>query len=317
MTANKHTETQPGPGTVYCFRAHRVTPLLMENYRKFVDEYGKDRVYVLADETGAQSEWPSEMNVLRLTEQFLDANRLFRQVPKLGWRCGDYFYYVALQNIDFDWLWLIESDVYFDYPVLSDFFAEFEDNPADFISHRIGRREADWYWHRSMSDLGYQEVYGSLFPLTRVSRDSAEFLFTERQYVSSGFAAGTNGGSLYPNDEAFTASVLLNTRYSMQSLVDTHPDAFDLFKYNDKYRLPDAISSAPSPKVIHSALYDKEYRQYVEDRVLKQLSENSAMERAISGVYKRTEAVSRESIDSAVMTAVHRYLEKIYIGLKP
>ena len=108
-TAHFEPEPKLDPSTVYCFRAHRVTALLVENYRRFAKAFGEDKVFILADETSSVTEWPSDMRVHRLTRSFLDSIRLYHDFSKVGWRCGDYFYYLALQALTFDRLWLIED----------------------------------------------------------------------------------------------------------------------------------------------------------------------------------------------------------------
>ena len=84
QSATIHFEPEPkfGPSTIYCFRAHRVTALLVENYQKFTKTFGEDKVFVLADETSSVTEWPTDMRVLRLTRSFLDSIRLYHDFSR-------------------------------------------------------------------------------------------------------------------------------------------------------------------------------------------------------------------------------------------
>lgn len=297
--------------TMYCFRAHRPTPLLIENYKRFVSTYGAERVCVLVDQTQTTHDWPGDFNILGLDNEFIDSLRLHRSFGKVGWRCGDYFYYLALQNFEFDFLWLIESDVYFHYDGLNNFFSSFDKNKTDFISHRIRRRESEWHWYRSMADLGYREVYGSLFPLTRVSRSGLQYLLAERQRISAQYVETASPGQLYPNDEAFTASTFLNTQFTMQSLKETHPKAFPFYQYADKYCLPDILEEIDSPSVVHSALEPTQYLEYAQNRFIKKLRSDPSVAKTLRVLYQRTNIDRHPKITAALLEAIEDFIDEV------
>ena len=295
--------------TMFCFRAHRPTPVLLANYDKFVAAFGNDRVSLIVDQTVSVHEWPDHVNLIALDINFLDSMNLYHGFGRVGWRCGDYFYYLALKEFSFDYLWLIESDVFFDYDDLGQFFTPFDAVEADFISHRVRRREPEWYWHRSMAELGYSEVYGSLFPLTRISRPALTHLLTHRQRISERFISSSAEGLLFPNDEAFTASILENGQFSMQSLSDTHPDAFPFFQYADKYCLPDILAASASRKVIHSALEPEDYLQYAKNRFMKKLRADPSLAKTVKVLHKHTNKERHAEISASLLQTMEEFID--------
>lgn len=296
--------------TIYCLRAHRVTQLLRENYARLESTFGHDNVYVLADATSGAETWPKGMNVLELTQDFLEAAAVHYRFRGMGWRCGDYCYYLAAKNLEFEYLWMIEADVYFDYASIGDFFLPFADLEHDFIGHRVRQREPNWYWHASMSALGHTAVYGSFFPLTRIHRSAIQFLWDARRRLTQEYES-TSAVELYPNDEAFTATTLINGAFSVTSLEDVHPDAFAFFQYADKYCMPDIISAAPSPKVIHSALDDATYMKYVENRIHRILSVEKSWVPTVRRMYRQTLPTRHEELSAAILRGFKRYIESL------
>jgi hypothetical protein len=148
--------------------------------------------------------------------------------PGVGWQCGDFMYYAAAEALpDYDFYWLIESDVSIRTNV-KNFFEGFNDFEIDSIGANFSRRGKEWYWYKSVYDLADGDVYGSLFPISRMSRRAAMHLLDARANYSAlpyvreqTWAAGRKKD--YANDEAFVSTVLMRDGFSCQSLESLIP----------------------------------------------------------------------------------------------
>ena len=126
--------------------------------------------------------------------------------PKSGWRCGDYFYYVARQACpEHDVYWLVEPDVRINALDLGRFLAQFDRNDADLLAAQYGPRNSAWGWSRTILPLGVAPR-GCLYPITRLSGRAIDHLFDLRRALSADPRVATPDA--WPNDEAFTASFL-------------------------------------------------------------------------------------------------------------
>jgi hypothetical protein len=126
--------------------------------------------------------------------------------PKSGWRCGDYFYYLARKACpDHDFYWLVEPDVRINAHDLGRFLAQFARNDADLLAAQYGPRDGAWGWSRTILPLGVAP-HGCLYPVTRLSGRAIDHLFDIRRALSADPRVA--GRDTWPNDEAFTASFL-------------------------------------------------------------------------------------------------------------
>ncbi len=126
--------------------------------------------------------------------------------PKTGWRCGDYFYYIARQAWpDHDFYWLVEPDVRINASDPGSFLAQFAAKDADFLAAQYGPRNAAWGWSRTILPIGIAP-HGCLFPITRLSARAIDHLLDARRTLSADPRIAEPDA--WPNDEAFTASLL-------------------------------------------------------------------------------------------------------------
>ncbi|GAA4491061.1 galactose-binding domain-containing protein [Gluconacetobacter tumulicola] len=140
--------------------------------------------------------------------------------PHLLWKCGDYILYALNANYSsFDYYWIVEPDVIINIEDKIGFFKKIDTlSNDDFLSSFMHKSEDDWYWKSSMSKI-YETVYRSFYPLVRVSRKAADFLYKERKNLANIFEKDENISSIgWPNDEVFTATVLKNNGYSCNDL---------------------------------------------------------------------------------------------------
>jgi hypothetical protein len=136
--------------------------------------------------------------------------------PQCGWRCGDYNFYRLRQAYpDFDYYWLIEPDVVINVTDIGAFFAGFTADHADYLCGRFGPRQPHWDWHAEVAP-DYPEVYGGVFPITRLSGKAIDFLFAERQRLTR--AITPVKPVRWPNDESFVASALMQHGFACADL---------------------------------------------------------------------------------------------------
>ncbi|MCJ8139540.1 hypothetical protein [Falsirhodobacter halotolerans] len=163
-----------------------------------------------------------DANVIDLTKEFIVSSGL-HFFNRCTWQCGDYFYYAAYaQQPGYKFYWLIDDDVAFNVDTEA-FLKESEQIDTDLFGYEVGHRKANWGWHKTMCAQYPDEVYGMLYPISRLSRNAVEFLFKARTFYDSGVEAKVYETSkqlipLHANDEAFTATTLKNNGFSTQSL---------------------------------------------------------------------------------------------------
>ncbi len=141
--------------------------------------------------------------------------------PNCGWRCGDYAYYAARTAFpDYDFYWLMEPDVQIHTEMASDLFAAFAACNADFLAAQLGPRSEFWRWTATILPTGLP-VYGCLFPITRLSGQAIDYLLEQRRALSTNTQVATVDD--WPNDEAFTASLLMAGGFTCRDLNDLEP----------------------------------------------------------------------------------------------
>lgn len=141
-----------------------------------------------------------------------------------GWRCGDYFQIaVARACPDFDHYWMVEPDVWFNFPDPARFFDHCAASDADFLAADLGRRGEVWVHHRAASAV-FDEVWGCLYPLTRLSRRAIEAVLADRLALGRTWNATPAAvrGKL-ANDESFVASCLQKRGLQIRSLQKVAP----------------------------------------------------------------------------------------------
>jgi hypothetical protein len=193
---------------------------------------------------------PSELNKLSLTNQAVEGLGLLVH-PNSGWLCGDYAYYIAQQaEPNFDFYWLCEPDVYFSYDSLGEFFSQFETNPADFLAPWFSERPNTWIWSKRAQVLSPQ-VFGCLFPLTRLSNRAIGHLHKERRKLSTQLRGDREAIKKWPNDESFVSTVLVRDGFRCENLGNTVELREELFSFAQ----PILIDSLMGKPHIHSVLH--------------------------------------------------------------
>lgn len=169
----------------------------------------------------------------------------------MQWRCGDYAYYLALAaQPDFRHLWLVETDLRLCFDDIGEFFALFEDCPADYLTSGLRPADPDWSWTPHVASLR-PTAYRSFFPLTRISRQACAHLFEQRRRQDQALA----------NDESFTATILVNDGFDCRELDSVAPGLYASPGYSfDRPVLDRAYERlANTRQIYHPVLPDRLY----------------------------------------------------------
>lgn len=228
----------------------------------------------------------------------LDALGLYRNFEAPGWRCGDYALYLARQQFPAcQYYWVTEPDVRINVAHLSEFFDMFSADSSDLIVSQLRLAEDGWYWRRSMETSRY-DVYRCFFPLVRISGEALDFLAAERRRR----AADARCRDLWPNDEAFVATVLKHGGFRCRDLNEfgNGPCSSETFTFDRPIAEADFKGLGFDGKVYHPVLGG--------DRLFKKLLQNV---KAGGSPQHALEEVSRLIGIEWSETEAHQYLAQM------
>ncbi len=221
-------------------------------YKYLVDYFGINSVYFIFDAT-VNKNLPNLEHSFKFAILDLENMNLYHKAPKIGWRCGDYFYYVLREEIKADYYWLIEPDVKLTFSNPKDFFCAFENDNSDLIAPDFGPRGPAWMWSKCISDY-VTEVYGCAFPLTRLSGVAIDKLYQSRVQQSSQFLNSGKVSSDWSNDESFVSSTCKELGLSCLNMKKILPNAFLNFSTRNPYLWDTAQYLIPKDQIVHPAL---------------------------------------------------------------
>lgn len=224
MDYSIHSESLSAMKSIAVIRAQAAdhdTDRLMAELRP---AFGED-VYILSE---SYADPGFEMR--RLSERHLELGGGFLArhglpgFPRVGWQCGDFIYYGALDYLPpFDRLWMVEADVSLRFDVKTR-LAALDANGADLLIPQFRKRGSAWGWTKSIADqVPEGQVYGGLFPITRISTPALRHLLQQRaayarQARFQGMGAPDKAPHLFANDEAFTCTILQRDGFQCQDL---------------------------------------------------------------------------------------------------
>lgn len=194
------------------FRTHRDTPSVRERLAFLRQTSGMDVVCAF-DETAAR---PGLEDQPRIGLTFERYHRLgLRADADVGWRCGDYPFYVARQEFpDVSHFWMVEYDVLLSYRRASDFFDRFRHcDDVDFLTAHFRVAPKNWFWRNTILDQT-APIYRCFFPVTRLSARAIDFLLERRRAETR--MAGPDDP--WPNDEAFVATTLARAGFEIRDM---------------------------------------------------------------------------------------------------
>lgn len=147
----------------------------------------------------------------------------FYGVKDLGgvmWSNGDYrFYYLRKYFPDYEYYWMIEYDVFCNAKNYGGFLQKFADDRSDLViaDFRHEQKNGSWHWtHGTEWVYGDWEVYGSFFPVVRLSARAADYLYERRLAHKEIFRE--DGKSRWIFCEVFVPTELMHAGYSCGNL---------------------------------------------------------------------------------------------------
>lgn len=180
-------------------------------------------VVAVVDET------QSEVNTgvfpkISMTKAWLQDNHLRIDEPRLGWLCGDYFFYVMRKNYpDYDGYWLVEDDALIIHDKLKELLFRCFEQPTDFMAMRFNKKSSSWRWTDSVKSLlKVKEVEGCMFPMVFASGRFCDKALESRQQLSEKFSNCKDLGLLYPNDESFMMNFMDKKEFIYRKLEDIY-----------------------------------------------------------------------------------------------
>lgn len=152
---------------------------------------------------------------------YLSNNQLYA-AKHTGWQCGDYIAYAARDLLpDYDYYWVMDDDIAINMP-LDEFIRLTAELTQDCLACEFAPRNASWMWYSSMATTFPQAVYGMLYCLVRLSGRAIDQMKAHRiKTIPQG-----EGRLAYPNDEAFTGTILMHLGFSCADLKKELPDIF-------------------------------------------------------------------------------------------
>ena len=171
-------------------------------------------VYILCDETLGAVE-TGGLPKISVTPQTLRSLGLYDEVKNLLWRCGDYGFYVARQQLPhYDAFWMVEPDVRLNDSPPSEILARFPGpEAADFLAGWLRPGKPGWGWSKRM-DPAEGRIWRCLFCLVRLSAPALDALLEARRSAAEDHRRRRRDPDRWPNDEVFVASTLMRQGFS-------------------------------------------------------------------------------------------------------
>lgn len=174
----------------------------------------------------------------------------------VGWSCGDYGLYIAqAEHPDAPFFWLIEHDVRISGDVAG-FFTTMAARTEDVLTSRLQPADRYWWWIKT-AQARDADPFRCFFPMGRFSAAALRLMLVTRQHQSR----QTWRRQLWPNDEAFVATTIANSRLSagdFNATLDQYYDE-DSWTYDKVFRTIDVPASGlhAAPKLYHPVLSDE------------------------------------------------------------
>lgn len=205
-------------------------------------------------------------NHWRVGRDYLAENQL-HAVKYTGWQCGDYMAYAARDLLpEYDYYWIMDDDIAINMP-LDRFVHHTSQLTHECLACEFAPRKASWMWYASMAQAFPDAVYGMLYCLVRLSGFAIDQMKVHRIKMPP-----QGSGRLdYPNDEAFTGTVLMHLGLSCADLKKVLPELFQPYFTLTRPILLDELSAEHTQgKVLHPVCDTTRCWQKIAARVQQQ-----------------------------------------------
>ena len=164
------------------------------------------RVVAVVDETAGTVD-TGNTDKISITKEWMDRHRLPYNFPGALWRCGDYFYYAAIDKYpDEQFYCMVEDDALL---ASSDLRCDLQlaaESEFDIVCAQYSKRSSKWIWYKSIKPFT-DEVFGCLFPITIIKNAMLLKLFELRREMAASLIKNAAAMETdWPGDEAFVVN---------------------------------------------------------------------------------------------------------------
>lgn len=251
--------------TLLILRTHIDRPSALEHAQTIAGLAGYDFCVAL-DPSHGRSILDLSREVL-VTDQTIEDAGLFHRGFNARWQCGDYALYLSyLKYPDYDFYWMIEHDVFFNFSNLKEVFGQFDERSnCDFLTTKLERPPTSWLWINSMTRWGVPAVR-CFFPVGRFSNKAVRILLEKRCLHTCMLESEISENpdlfkmsrivDVWPNDEVFVASVLKNERLICEDINNAGRTYYDdeTFRFNRFVGRDQILRGGFTERMHHSVL---------------------------------------------------------------
>lgn len=181
--------------------------------------------------------------------------------PDVGWRCGDYGFYIARRSFpDAEHLWMIDYDVRLTGDARRFFEVIGSRGDLDFVAPKLQPADDGWWWSKYLVSSDARP-WRCFFPVIRLSAHAVEALYEKRRAHSRQLSRV----AMWPNDEGFVATTLVNTGLTRADLNDFGHRFYDdaTFSYKNVIDGDNVDCHTGSPELLHPVLTGEAYAKKV------------------------------------------------------
>ena len=227
---------------IIVFRTNKYYP----QWQSILKDLSKSfKVIIVCDESNGNVDY-SDINKIPFSK--IEVKKIgLKDFEGMQWRCGDYAIYLAHSSLtDYDNIWLIEPDVYFNKSSLSNLIKNTESIDDDLLVTYFSESESTWYWNKFACDLNVGKPYKCFFPLLRISKSAVEYLLEKRRELES-----------LANDESFVATVLANSKFSISEFRNVTSINYSMNTFSYKYPHLSSLIKNNKWDIYHPCFYNK------------------------------------------------------------
>lgn len=234
-----------------------------------------------------------------LTKANLDNLNLFHEREKIGWLCGDYGLYLALE-LNWEYAWIVETDVAI-IGSAHETLRTVDASDSDLICTAYAKASKNWHPYERIKHLAPEiDVYSMSFPLERVSRRLAVECLQFRQSITQDLK--DNPTLRVPNDESVVASIAHARNFSVTDIKEQFPEVFRHWYTTLRFPLPDVYTTTGEGHyIIHSAVGEHRFLYNIEFQWNRVLRGETSFEKSLKS---SLELCTAETLDKA-LTRIH------------
>jgi len=157
------------------------------------------------------------------------------------WYNADYrFYYIKKYLPDYDYYWQIEYDIFCNGSSYAPFLSKYENMDEDLLicKYRPEAHYSDWSWTHGV-DWAYEpdvQLYGSFFPISRLSNRAADFLYERRIEQGNIFKSLPESDQYcWPFSELFVPTELMKNGYKCADIDEPNIGFYEFDLNEDRF----------------------------------------------------------------------------------